>query len=66
MSREEKLREMEALWADLAKDDEGFDSPAWHEDALNRAKLAVAEGTATFSDWDEAKERLRSEAKKRT
>jgi hypothetical protein len=58
MSRLEKLRAMEALWTDLSQDDDAFESPAWHEGALRDAERAVAAGTAKFSDWDEAKQRL--------
>lgn len=64
MSRPEKLRAMEALWIDLSQDDAAFKSPAWHEEALREAERAVAAGTAKFSDWDEAKKRLRRKAAK--
>jgi hypothetical protein len=30
MSRGEKLRAMEALWADLSQDEDRFESPLWH------------------------------------
>jgi len=29
MSRDDKLRAMEALWADLSQDEDRFESPAW-------------------------------------
>lgn len=53
---------MEALWADLAQDEDQFESPAWHEDALREAERAVRSGAAKFSDWDDAKKRLRRKA----
>lgn len=59
MSRLEKLREMEALWADLSRDEQKLKSPAWHRTALQEAEAAVKSGKAKFSDWDEAKTRLR-------
>ena len=34
MSRDEKLRAMEALWADLSQDENRLESPAWHGQAL--------------------------------
>ncbi len=64
MSRPEKLRAMEEIWTDLCRDDDGFESPAWHEEALRVAERAVAAGTAKFSDWEESKQRLRRKAAK--
>jgi hypothetical protein len=64
MSRDEKLRAMEALWADLSKDDDRFESPAWHVQPLREAERAVKSGKAKFSDWDEAKKRIRRKAAK--
>ena len=64
MSRAEKLRAMEALWADLSQDEEQFESPAWHEEALREAERAVKSGKAHFSDWEEAKKRIRRKAAK--
>ena len=34
LPRQEKLRLMEALWADLSQDDAELESPAWHGEAL--------------------------------
>jgi len=64
MSRPEKLRAMEEIWTDLSQDEKEFESPAWHEEALRAAERAVAAGTAKFSNWDEAKQRLRRKAAK--
>ena len=64
MSRDEKLRVMEALWADLSKDDDRFESPAWHAQALREAERAMKNGKAKFSDWQEAKKRIRRKAAK--
>ena len=62
MSRTDKLRAMEALWADLSKDEARFESPAWHEDALKEAKQAFKSGKAKFGDWEQAKKWLRRKA----
>jgi hypothetical protein len=59
MSRNEKLRAMEALWADLSQDESMVDSPAWHEDVLRETEKLVKAGKAKFMDWDEAKALLR-------
>jgi hypothetical protein len=64
MSRDEKLRAMEALWADLSRNEDRFESPAWHEQALREAERAVKNGKAQFSDWEEAKKRIRRKAAK--
>ncbi len=64
MSRTDKLRTMEALWTDLTKNETRFESPAWHGEALQEAQRLVKAGKAKFSDWDEAKARLRRKAAK--
>jgi hypothetical protein len=64
MSRGEKLRTMEALWADLSRDEDGFESPTWHAYALREAEHAVKTGKAQFSEWEEAKKRIRRKAAK--
>jgi len=62
MSRDEKLRAMEALWADISQDDARFESPPWHQDALREAEDALKAGKTQFSDWAEAKKRIRRKA----
>ena len=62
MSRDEKLRAMEALWADLSAEEAKVASPAWHAEALQQAERSVKAGTAKFSDWDDAKARIRRKA----
>ena len=64
MSREEKLRAMEALWEDLSREESQFDSPAWHARALRHTERLVREGKAKFSDWAAARERIRRKAAK--
>jgi hypothetical protein len=50
---------MEALWNDLAKNEETLESPGWHEQVLRDREEALASGSATVSDWEEAKDRIR-------
>ena len=64
MSRDKKLRAMEALWADLSKDDDRFESPEWHAQALRESERAMKDGRAEFSDWEKAKKRIRRKAAK--
>ena len=59
MTTAEKLRAMEAIWADLTRNADSFESPAWHADVLREREQRIAEGKETFIDWDEAKRQLR-------
>ena len=59
MTREEKLRAMEELWADLSRDEKQFESPAWHGDVLRERLEAVKSGKEAFMDWETAKKKLR-------
>jgi hypothetical protein len=61
MTREDKLRAMEALWADLSRDDAQIESPAWHGDVLHDRAEAVKSSRETFIEWEEAKRQLRQE-----
>jgi hypothetical protein len=64
MSREDKLRAMEELWADLSQDERQIDSPGWHAVALRETEQLVREGKAQFSDWPSARQRIRRKAAK--
>ena len=59
MTIEEKLRAMEALWADLSRNADTYESPAWHADVLRERDQCIAEGKEPSADWEEAKRRLR-------
>ena len=59
MTTAEKLRVMEALWADLSRDEATFESPSWHADVLNDREQRVQNGSETFIDWELAKKQLR-------
>jgi putative addiction module component (TIGR02574 family) len=54
LSLAQKLDLMEALWADLSRDDKNLESPAWHEVLEDRQKAFEA-GKISASDWEEAK-----------
>jgi Putative addiction module component len=49
MSREDKRRAMEALWADLSQDESDIDSPDWHAAAHRETERLVRDGKAVFS-----------------
>jgi hypothetical protein len=63
LPREEKLRLMEALWADLSRDEAEVESPAWHADALRETAERVARGEEKVLDWEQAKTKLRKGGK---
>ena len=59
MTVAEKLCEMEALWADLSRDEQQIESPQWHGDVLRERVDAVKSGKESFVDWETAKKQLR-------
>jgi hypothetical protein len=63
MPRREKLRLMEALWADLSRDETEVESPAWHADALRETADRVARGEEKILNWEQAKAKLRKGGK---
>ena len=60
MTLEEKLRAMEALWADLSRHEDQIESPAWHAQVLNERAARVRSGAEKFMDWETAKRELRN------
>ena len=59
LSSTEKLKIIEALWSDLAADEDSFVSPAWHEQALRETEAEFAAGRIEVLEWEEAKRQLR-------
>ncbi len=55
----EKLKIIEALWSDLAADEATLESPAWHEQELQKTETDLAAGRIEVVDWSEAKKELR-------
>ena len=55
----EKLDLLEAIWADLSREEEKLESPPWHKAVLEDREAASAAGKVSVSDWEEAKERIR-------
>jgi hypothetical protein len=49
---------MEALWADLSREEAKLDSPAWHGLILRETERLVRDGKAKLSDWQAAKRRI--------
>jgi hypothetical protein len=63
LSREEKLRVMEAIWEDLSREDEEVESPDWHQKALLETERQLSAGQETIMDWQVAKKGLRNRFK---
>ena len=63
LSRGEKLKLMEALWEDLSRPEDKFESPAWHAEELAKTEKRLAEGKEQVLDWETAKKMLRKRAK---
>jgi hypothetical protein len=59
MTIEEKLEAMEALWQDLTRGEETFESPSWHALVLRIREERIRTGAETFIDWERAKQMLR-------
>ncbi|MBN2315095.1 MAG: addiction module protein [Sedimentisphaerales bacterium] len=59
MTISEKLRVIEEIWEDLLRDSENVPSPAWHADVLSAREKRIRDGQSQFSDWTEAKSRIR-------
>ncbi len=60
----ERLKLMESLWDSLcAQDANMMNSPAWHAEVLEDRLLRLASGDETVSSWNEAKARIRAQAK---
>ena len=59
LSREEKLKMIDALWADLVSEEEFLESPEWHKKVLQETEQRFAEGKESILDWQTAKKKLR-------
>ena len=59
MTRAEKLMALEAIWDDLSRNEETFESPAWHQAELATTEERVKAGKEQFVDWEQAKKYLR-------
>ncbi len=62
LSLAQKLDLMEALWADLSRDETKLESPDWHGAILEDREKALRAGKVTVSDWEQAKKRIKKKA----
>jgi hypothetical protein len=61
MTIEEKLQTMEALWADLCRNEETLTVHQWQTDILDKRARLIEEGKARFIDWEQAKTEIGDE-----
>jgi len=59
MSVADKLRLMEDLWQDLARNEQDIVSPEWHGNILADRERKLASGEDSLLDWESAKQQLR-------
>ncbi len=60
MSTSDKLRALETIREDLQRTPGEIPSPSWHADVLREREQEYKEGSSDFSDWPEAKKRIRN------
>jgi len=60
MSTSDKLRALEKIWDDLQRTPGAVPSPSWHADVLREREKEYKEGSSGFTDWPEAKKRIRN------
>ena len=61
MTTVDKLRALEEIWSDLQSTPDEVPSPGWHSDVLQARENRVREGSSQFSDWPDAKRRIRDQ-----
>ncbi len=60
----DKLHAMEQIWDDLCRNPENVPSPNWHSNILQAREGRVKAGSSQFTDWAEAKEKIRNSVKR--
>ncbi len=59
LPKNEKLLIMEYLWENLSEDNNEFESPEWHRNALAETEKRLENGEENIIDRTEAKRQLR-------
>jgi hypothetical protein len=65
MTLSQKMDVLERVWDSVVSEESRFASPSWHLDILKERESLVRSGKAKFSDWIEAKERIRKRIRTR-
>jgi len=63
MTNLNKIALMEQLWDDLCRDPESVPSPDWHKSVLAEREERIKKGTAEFTTFEVAKDRIRNQTK---
>ncbi|TLY76523.1 MAG: acyl-protein synthetase [Gammaproteobacteria bacterium] len=59
MSWEESLRTLEELWDSITREGDCYESPPWHEPALNETQQRCESGAEQPMGWADANRELR-------
>lgn len=59
MTIAEKFSTLEDIWNSLKRTSKDIPTPIWHEDVLKAREMRVQEGSSVYSDWTDAKRRIR-------
>ncbi len=59
MPVDQKLRLIEALWEDIGRHENDYESPEWHGEVLKVTEQRKKAGKEESLDWETAKEKLR-------
>jgi len=57
---DQKLRLMEAIWTDISRTSDSYESPDWHRIELEETERRRSSEEEQPIDWEEAKAKLRS------
>ena len=60
MPIDQKLRLMEAIWTEISRTSDSYESPDWHREELEETERRRSSGEEPPIDWEEAKAKLRS------
>ena len=60
MPIDQKLRLMEAIWTDISRTSDSYDSPDWHRQELEETESRRSCGEESLIDWEAAKIKLRN------
>ncbi|MBN2218118.1 MAG: addiction module protein [Pirellulales bacterium] len=61
MTVADKLRVMEVLWDDLARNPDQIQSPPWHEEVLDERRRQIEEGRAKYLSLEEFRRNIEKE-----
>ncbi|MDE2058484.1 MAG: addiction module protein [candidate division NC10 bacterium] len=59
MTVRDKLQALEEIWDDLCRSAKMIPSPSWHADVLRAREKRIRQGTSRFTEWTEAKQKIR-------